>query len=40
MGEIKASYKSILDELMKQECNKHCADCGAASSLSSRRRDE
>ena len=29
MGEIKASYKTILDSLLKEECNKHCADCGA-----------
>ena len=34
MGEIKASYKNILDDLLRQECNKHCADCGAASSQS------
>ena len=33
MGEIKASYKTILDSLLKEECNKHCADCGAPGAL-------
>ena len=28
---MKASYKNILDDLLKQECNTHCADCGASS---------
>ena len=31
MSQIKASHKNILDDLLRQEANKHCADCGAPS---------
>ena len=33
MSKIKASHKKILDELMKKDCNKVCADCGAKGRL-------
>ena len=29
MSSIKASHKKILEDLLKKECNKVCADCGA-----------
>ena len=29
MSSIKASHKKILEDLLKRECNKVCADCGA-----------
>ena len=29
MSKIKASHKKILEELLKKDCNKVCADCGA-----------
>lgn len=29
MSQIKASHKKILEDLLKQDCNKVCADCGA-----------
>ena len=31
MSQIKASHKNILDDLLSQEANKRCADCGALS---------
>lgn len=33
MSQIKASHRNILEDLLRQEANKHCADCGAASSF-------
>lgn len=29
MSQIKASHKKILEDLLKKDCNKVCADCGA-----------
>lgn len=33
MSKIKASHKKILEELLKKDCNKVCADCGARVSV-------